>query len=536
MKVRSLRAVTVIGIAILVLATFSVYRQVQQYRQEWLQDSAREVKALAQEIEHQLQDRRRKVETLRLIVAETLAQPVERHGIDDTLVQDDKGYYQARPPLHETEAKIGRLSGAGSLALADPQFHHELDAAWQLVPLFRLSHEQAPGIPWIYYLSAREFILLYPWAPLEQYRYDASIRELEFWSAVVPAANPTRALRWTSVYDDGAGKGLMITASAPVYVADAFRGIVAIDFLLTEFNALLAKADYEGATVALFDRTGQLAAHTRQLRAPLLSKRQTVLPVALDAAGSQWTPGTDYLPHGDWFVMQTEVADGAASLVALKPVADVSWLALKRATPFALLVVLGALLLALLLRSELAARQIEQLTITDGLTGAHNRRHFDAVFDIERERAQRGQHWFAVLMADIDQFKAYNDHYGHLAGDEALRRAAQAMSQATRRGGDLLFRWGGEEFAVLMSVESPAQARDIADRVRLAVQQLAIPHAYSPHGVLTVSIGIALTAKPAQSTRDALIRHADRALYEAKDAGRNALRVVELPAAEHAAA
>ncbi len=526
---RRLNLVIVIGVLGLLFAALSVWRQVQQYRSEWLLATATTVAATGQEIDHRLQERRRKVEALRLLTEEALKQSPRSEHLSATLITDQQGFYQNEAPAGERTEHSGRISGASVSPATDPALRQEMAAVWSLVPLFRLNHQQDPSLPWIYYLSVREFILLYPWAPLEQYRYDASIQELEFWRAVIPANNPRGDLRWTSVYQDGAGKGLMITASAPVYVDEQFRGIVAVDVLLTEFQQVLASSQNQQLAMLLFDNTGQLVAQTGDLDASLLASRQAVLqPLGLAEASIDLGPR--FQQRAGWHLMHVSIDNGAATLLALKPVTQVWRVALIKAAPFVLLIVLGVMLLVMLVRSERAARQIEQLTITDGLTGAYNRRHFDAMFDVERERAQRAHRKFAVVMADIDQFKSFNDHYGHLAGDDALRRAVQAMTQATRRGGDLLFRWGGEEFAVLLSVDSVAQAEEIAERIRLSVSQLQIPHEYSPHLVLTISLGIALTTDPVHCTREQLIREADQALYEAKAAGRNRTKLTTIMA------
>ena len=531
---RRLNLVIVIGVVGLLFAALSVWRQVQQYRSEWLIATATAVTATGQEIDHRLQERRRKVEALRLLTEEALKHGPRAEQPSAALIQDDNGFYQNDVPAGQRRESSGRLSGASMSLANDTALRQEIDAVWQLVPLFRLNHQQDPSLPWLYYLSAREFILLYPWAPLEQYRYDSSIQELEFWRSVIPANNPRGELRWTSVYEDGAGKGLMITASAPVYVGEQFKGIVAIDVLLTEFQQVLASGQQDIAML-LFDNTGQLVAQSGVLDARLLASRQAVLqPLGLAEASIDLGPR--FQQSASWHLMQVSIDNGAATLLALKPATQVWRVALIKAAPFVLLIVLGVMLLVMLVRSEHAARKIEQLTITDGLTGAYNRRHFDAMFDVERERALRAHRCFAVVMADIDQFKSFNDHYGHLAGDDALRRSVQAMTQATRRGGDLLFRWGGEEFAVLLSVESTAQAEEVAERIRLSVSQLQIPHEYSPHRVLTISLGIALTTDPAHCTRNQLIREADQALYDAKAAGRNRSKLITVQHPEEPAA
>ncbi|MFO1516013.1 MAG: diguanylate cyclase [Lysobacterales bacterium] len=173
-------------------------------------------------------------------------------------------------------------------------------------------------------------------------------------------------------------------------------------------------------------------------------------------------------------------------------------------------------------RLQEANAQLEHLSHLDGLTGIANRRRFDAALQAEWQRALRHGHPLSLLVLDIDDFKAYNDGYGHLAGDEALQRVAGALAAALRRSGDLLARYGGEEFVVLLPETGADEASLCARRLHAAVAALDLPHAYS-RGVhrLSVSIGVASGRPQATATPAALIDDADRALYAAKQQGRN---------------
>jgi diguanylate cyclase (GGDEF)-like protein/PAS domain S-box-containing protein len=167
---------------------------------------------------------------------------------------------------------------------------------------------------------------------------------------------------------------------------------------------------------------------------------------------------------------------------------------------------------------------MEAMARSDGLTGLANRRHFDELLQREWLRAARDEVPLAVLLADVDRFKLYNDCYGHGAGDACLRTVAAAFSGAARRAGDLAARYGGEEFAVLLPGADAVAAFGIAERLRLAVVDAAVEHAGNPPlGVVTISIGVAaVVPRPGGPiATDALLRAADAALYRAKAAGRN---------------
>ena len=167
-------------------------------------------------------------------------------------------------------------------------------------------------------------------------------------------------------------------------------------------------------------------------------------------------------------------------------------------------------------------RQLVELTVTDALTGLANRRHLDAVLLDEWSRTARAGHMLALFMIDVDFFKAYNDHYGHQAGDDCLRSVARVLRESARRAGDLVARYGGEEFVVVAVEMDGAAACDLAEGMRAAVEALALPHALSAVGrVVTVSIGVATIVPDAGMPVDKLLRQADEALYRAKSGGRN---------------
>lgn len=173
---------------------------------------------------------------------------------------------------------------------------------------------------------------------------------------------------------------------------------------------------------------------------------------------------------------------------------------------------------------------LEQLVSLDGLTNIFNRRKFNEVIDIEWNRAIRDENPLSLIMIDVDQFKSYNDHYGHAAGDDCLRRVANALKMGIKRAADFLARYGGEEFAVILPGTDLAGAGNVAENLRKAIEALRIHHACSqvaPH--VTVSLG-ATTMKPQKDLLSAvvLIKEADKMLYRAKEEGRNRMRLKDL--------
>lgn len=168
--------------------------------------------------------------------------------------------------------------------------------------------------------------------------------------------------------------------------------------------------------------------------------------------------------------------------------------------------------------------RLRELSATDGLTLIANRRIFDEVLEREWHRAMRNSEPVSLIMADIDMFKSYNDLYGHLAGDDCLRKVAQAISDSAQRGGDLVARYGGEEFAVILPNTDEKAAKDIAEKIRLAVEKLQISHdgnLIARH--ITISLGVSTRVPPQTSDFIGLMQSADKALYRAKESGRNSV-------------
>ena len=171
--------------------------------------------------------------------------------------------------------------------------------------------------------------------------------------------------------------------------------------------------------------------------------------------------------------------------------------------------------------SELNER-LAELARTDGLTGLANRRAFDEMLEREFKRSVRTKVPLSLLLVDVDHFKAFNDTYGHLAGDDCLRAVAGALRQSLKRPGDVPARYGGEEFAAILPETKAEGSFAIAEALRAAVRNLGIPHTGSDKGIITVSIGVATFVWGGAIERtEQLIRRADEALYGAKTSGRD---------------
>ena len=207
---------------------------------------------------------------------------------------------------------------------------------------------------------------------------------------------------------------------------------------------------------------------------------------------------------------------------------------------------IGTLILAIALSAiafrgaEITARTLfleghllGELLDRDPLTGLQNRRSFEERLQRAWMQAQRDGRWVAILMVDVDEFKRYNDLYGHQAGDQVLQRIGRVLLPAGRRPLDVAARYGGEEFVLILHDVTLEHARDLAEHLREQVAALGIAHAASAGAIVTLSIGVAVGQPAVGRTPNGLVQLADEALYEAKAGGRNRV-VIKGPSEYHA--
>ena len=167
-------------------------------------------------------------------------------------------------------------------------------------------------------------------------------------------------------------------------------------------------------------------------------------------------------------------------------------------------------------------KELEELSFKDGLTGVANRRMFDSIMEVEWANARRHQQPLSLIVIDIDHFKQYNDFYGHIQGDDCLRRVAQALGSAGTRARDFFARYGGEEFVLVLPETDVDAAKKIAERCRSLIFKQQIPHENSSTSrIVTVSLGVGTIVPSHDAEPIMFIEAVDRLLYKAKQNGRN---------------
>lgn len=167
-------------------------------------------------------------------------------------------------------------------------------------------------------------------------------------------------------------------------------------------------------------------------------------------------------------------------------------------------------------------KELEELSFKDGLTGVANRRMFDSIMEVEWANARRHQQPLSLIVLDIDHFKQYNDFYGHIQGDDCLRRVAQTLNSAGTRPRDFFARYGGEEFVLVLPETDAQAAKTMAERCRTLISQQQIPHENSTTSpFVTVSLGVGTIVPSHDAEPIVFIEAVDRLLYKAKQDGRD---------------
>ena len=171
---------------------------------------------------------------------------------------------------------------------------------------------------------------------------------------------------------------------------------------------------------------------------------------------------------------------------------------------------------------------LENMVHLDGLTSVRNRRFFDDALNMEWRRANRRNTPLSLIMIDIDHFKSFNDYYGLIIGDDCLKQVAQALADSVRRPADFVARYGGEEFATLLPETELQAAQLMAELMRKRVESLEIQHGNNPHGIVTISLGVATVSPLRDQSMGLIIKASEKMLKKAKEHGRNRVESVQI--------
>ncbi|MBK6870409.1 MAG: diguanylate cyclase [Kineosporiaceae bacterium] len=400
------------------------------------------------------------------------------------------------------ESRIGTLTGIGDARSLTPALRREITAALNLDGQFEAHLSRDSEAVWVYYTSASNFMYLAPKVPVADFQMNADQYDNAFWTEAIPSANPRHDTVVTDLYEDGAGKGLMITVSHPVMDGERLLGVASADIGISTLRTMLGAGEAAG-TSQLVGRNGNLIARIGPLHpGEHVGPELASLSEGVHRIGSRW-----------WTVHP--LLDGRVVLLHELELSTLVERALRStAHVWGLMVALvGTFYLMLLLRRTLAS--VTVITRTDPLTGVLNRRGFVEDVEPTSHLADRTSLQQSLALIDLDHFKQINDRFGHHEGDRVLAAVAAVMVDSIRTS-DRLCRWGGEEFAIMLPGTDLDGAVLLLDRLR---QKVTASVELSDGTPVTFSAGV--VNAPGGVELDRVIGAADQLLYEAKQAGRD---------------
>jgi len=390
----------------------------------------------------------------------------------------------------------GSLSGIGSIKAIDETHRKEIHAVLALDATLGSVIQSLPDLKWVYYTSANRFIFIAPAVKLSEFHLSDKTLQKAFWQQAIPENNPELNLVVTDVYDDDAGKGMMISLSLPVVFEGQFRGVLSLDIGLDSLVQRLSSRTIPGQS-ALLDE-----------------KHQVIIKQA-----SMPTTVVEHQP-GDMVFVQP-ILDKQVVLLHKLPRMAIYYTALKQS--FARIAVLNfaLVLIYMLFQKFELLRKIEHLADTDPLTKLMNRRAMARIAQSMINYAHRYQRPLCFLLLDIDHFKKINDTHGHNVGDRVLEQLAVVLQTSVRKS-DEVSRHGGEEFLLVLPDSTTKDGHQMAERIRNAVADTLFSGKKLP-----VSISLGCAEWRLDETYSDVLKRADDALYQAKHLGRNRTVIAE---------
>ncbi len=409
-------------------------------------------------------------------------------------------------PRGRNEEQVGNLTGLGMIPSAATPRAMEIAMALGLLPLFEQVIRNNDAIPWVYYTSASRFIYAFPRVSPEDFFYSDILLKTEFFTIATPENNPDRKLVWSAPYEDTTGAGLMVTASMPIYDKEQFLGVLSIDLGISRLQQLMQGSDIENAAAYLVGPDGKTIAGV-----PNIDKSYDIPSITTEDQVLVGESSLMIFPLKKigWYIV-LEIDRSAFFLTVLNKTATAGMVFL-----FVVFSVALILLITYYMRSA------RYMAIHDNLTGVLNRRAFDEMALSTLQKNASPELLMGLAIVDIDFFKKYNDRYGHVAGDETLRRVANSLVNSMRSSQDRIYRVGGEEFVILLLVKTPEDMMQILARLIDEVNDLGIPHEISPFNRITVSAGGVISRFTNRKDLEDAYSKADRILYQAKETGRN---------------
>ena len=423
----------------------------------------------------------------------------------------------------------GNLSGIGPIP-SQGIAKDEINLALRLNQHFVSMYSKLPDVAWIYYTSKNRFINIFPWAASTDFVYTDDLQNEGFFSCVTPENNPLRESVWTPVYMDHAGKGLMVTLSSPVYNHDTFMGAVSVDLTNYKLCEMLSSS-YD---IYIMDSTHSVIANSKStIFTNEVPKLYALLHITQIDEEQMEDMGSHTLKRvGQYYVCAVNFTNAPWKMYVRMSV----WVVIGQAALLTLPVLIICMLLFFAL-IEIEKRRKTEMRLTesikeltsyetllenaakyDFLTSTVNRRGLGAVFQEYLHKHHKVSIPIQFIMGDIDHFKLLNDTFGHAAGDKVLVEIAKIM-QNSIHGSDVVCRWGGEEFVIMLPNRTYQEAMHLAEGIRKVIEGTIIPWDNALELKATMTFGVA--SYDNEGSIEGSISKADSALYMGKQQGRN---------------
>ena len=398
----------------------------------------------------------------------------------------------------------------------------EIEAALRLAPYFKLVKKNN-DYAWVYYFSKNHFTVLYPYISSKDFHFSKKLEEKPFFKYATPKLNPNAQLFSTPLYKDYIGKGLMLTIGKPVYYKDEFLGTIDLDITLNKFDNILSKLDYLNNKSIMYNKYDQIMASNNVIlnfdRGRIYKVNNFISSEILSLQNSSAT--LKYVDSKYVFVKKNSHLE--FNFIYIVDAYVVWFKSLLYTFPIFLLMLSIVYLVYLYKKSKRLNQKLKLQTIEDYMTGAYNRRYFFEVAEAIFSKAKRKNSKIAVVMIDIDDFKAINDTYGHDIGDIAIIEVKKILEKNLRRY-DLFARFGGEEFCVLLDDISKEDVEKLFEKIRKEFEENEISKENITFSY-TVSFGIVYGLL---DSLHSMIKLADEAVYKSKEEGKNRVSLYEV--------
>lgn len=427
------------------------------------------------------------------------------------------------------EKAAGNLTGKGRIPEKGIN-RDELNLALKYNEFFSDFYDRLEGVEWLYYTSENDFINLYPWVPSSEFEYYKGMKSSDFYRLAEPRNNPHRRALWVPVYLDHAGRGIVVTLSSPIYNGGSFMGVISLDISANKLKELIS-TDYESYLIDARNSVIAAGSGTTPDRVPV--NFLTVLRENRMGFGRVASAQEDIIHRAGRYYMYSSSFDRVPwRFYQMVPVSRLAYRAFIVTLPIMLIGVLLAFAMhefdklkktELLLQSSLIElksyqKLLENAAKLDMLTNTFNRRGFKESFRNRLAEKDTERPPIAFIIGDIDYFKQFNDTFGHAAGDKVLIAVADTIRKNTGSE-DLICRWGGEEFVIVLFGKAYEEALAAAEKIRAEVEGMAIPWEQATLLKGTMTLGVA-EYNYAESI-DECVSKADSALYRGKENGRN---------------